>query len=522
MIELHISWKEGRKMNKKTVSGIILTLLLACILSLAFNIQLVSASLSVHNIDTGLNYETIQEAIDAPETLDGHTIFVEAGTYYENLVVDKNVSLFGENRDTTILDGSEKGAVVQVTMSSEVTLSNFTIINAYTGIRLSESTDTRIENNDIRDCGRAILFWFSSSSVIKDNTITSVILGSDTGVGILFYESSNNIITENTITLNDWAGVRLSSSHNNTISENKIISNYNGFVLSSSSGNILSRNEITDNGDGIWFLTSSNNNSISNNNITKNTGCGTHLARESSNNSVSGNNIVDNRWGILIVYSSSNNSISRNNIARAHEYGIWLSVSSNNLFHHNNFVDNSEQVYIYDSPSVWDEGYPSGGNYWSDYEERYPDAEELDGSGIWDTPYEIDEDNQDNYPLMEPWTPTIPAIVDFKAWNKGKWLPAYIELPESHSVEDIDVSTVKLNDTLSIGKPTGIGDYDSDGTADLMVKFDSGELRDWLASLGCPVRGGYYHVTLTITGKLADGTPFTGSKPYISIFAKSK
>lgn len=49
--------------------------------------------------------------------------------------------------------------------------------------------------------------------------------------------------------------------------------------------------------------------------------------------------------------------------------------------------------------------YPSGGNYWSDYEARFPDADELDDSGIRDTLYVIDEDNQDNYPLIDPWSP---------------------------------------------------------------------------------------------------------------------
>jgi len=35
------------------------------------------------------------------------------------------------------------------------------------------------------------------------------------------------------------------------------------------------------------------------------------------------------------------------------------------------------------------------GNYWSGYEERYPNATEIDGTGIWDKPYEIDADNID-------------------------------------------------------------------------------------------------------------------------------
>jgi hypothetical protein len=52
--------------------------------------------------------------------------------------------------------------------------------------------------------------------------------------------------------------------------------------------------------------------------------------------------------------------------------------------------------------NVWDNGYPSGGNYWRDYQTRYPNATEIDSSGIWNTPYVIDANNTDRYPLMAP------------------------------------------------------------------------------------------------------------------------
>ena len=124
-------------------------------------------------------------------------------------------------------------------------------------------------------------------------------------------------------------------------------------------------------------------------------------------------NIQIKKFGSGIhLYSSSNNSISGNNIAN-NGSGIWLYSSSNNRFYHNNFIDNTQQVYNHVSgyANVWDDGYPSGGNYWSDYAERYPDATEIDDSGIWDTPYYIDDYNQDNYPLMEPRT-LLPATID--------------------------------------------------------------------------------------------------------------
>jgi parallel beta-helix repeat protein len=111
--------------------------------------------------------------------------------------------------------------------------------------------------------------------------------------------------------------------------------------------------------------------------------------------------MTNSEYGIILHYSGYF-SIYGNNITN-NEYGIWLAHSPANSVYHNNFVNNTEQVYRVDLTNVWDNDYPSGGNYWSDYEEMYPEAEELNGSGIWGTPYLIDENNQDNYPLMSLW-----------------------------------------------------------------------------------------------------------------------
>ncbi len=73
------------------------------------------------------------------------------------------------------------------------------------------------------------------------------------------------------------------------------------------------------------------------------------------------------------------------------------------------------------STNVWDDGYPSGGKYWSDYEATYPLVvnkyhganQNVPGSdGIWDSSYEIDVDNRDNYPLADPWILTLAGDVD--------------------------------------------------------------------------------------------------------------
>ena len=154
--------------------------------------------------------------------------------------------------------------------------------------------------------------------------------------------------------------IYLQNSSENTISESNIENNYYGILLSDSNGNDIYRNNITNNQYGIGLFNSSNQNSICQNNI-------------------------------------ANNFVS-----------IWLFGSSLTSIYHNNFINNTERVATLGSVlNIWDDGYPSGGNYWSDYEERYPNATEIDGSGIWDTPYVIDGSNQDNYPLI----PECPSFI---------------------------------------------------------------------------------------------------------------
>jgi hypothetical protein len=82
---------------------------------------------------------------------------------------------------------------------------------------------------------------------------------------------------------------------------------------------------------------------------------------------------------------------------------------------HNNFIDNYQQAYS-DSMNIWDDGYPSGGNYWSDYagvDLCTGPWQNLTGSdGIGDTPYAIDSSNLDNYPLIAAWAPPDIAVTN--------------------------------------------------------------------------------------------------------------
>ncbi|NWF86253.1 right-handed parallel beta-helix repeat-containing protein [Candidatus Bathyarchaeota archaeon] len=123
----------------------------------------------------------------------------------------------------------------------------------------------------------------------------------------------------------------------------------------------------------------------------------------SSNITIFNNTITNNVWdGIYAVYTDRS-TIYGNTISSNKRYGIALSESGNNRIFHNGFIDNANQTHIFDSfNNAWDDDFPSGGNYWSDYKEKYPNAEEIDASGIWDTPYIIDTNNIDRYPLVIP------------------------------------------------------------------------------------------------------------------------
>lgn len=217
-----------------------------------------------------------------------------------------------------------------------------------------------------------------------------------------------NVTIRNTQIKTFQRGIKLLSSSNNSIIGNNVTGAvYEAIRLFSSSDNNIAENNLDGNYYGIWLFSSSNNNRVSGNNITANIYDGIRLF-SSSNNSISRNDITSNVLnGIMLYILSDNNSISENNMAD-NSIGILVSGSSGNMIIHNDFVENARQVYVEDSSqNIWDDVYPSGGNYWSDYL-----GTDGDSDGIGDTPYIIDSNNADNYPLMKPYNMQIPGDIN--------------------------------------------------------------------------------------------------------------
>jgi len=160
---------------------------------------------------------------------------------------------------------------------------------------------------------------------------------------------------------------------------------------------------------------------------------------------------------------SSDNTISENNIMN-NTQGVWLIAASDNKFYHNNFIDNTQQVHISMSgyANAWDDGYPSGGNYWTDYTDAdlYNGAyqNETGSDGIGDSPYFINVHNQDDYPLMTPITPLYyelleaykTLLADYQDLNSTyhELLSDYLELQSNYNSLNLTYSELVQNHTL--------------------------------------------------------------------------
>jgi parallel beta-helix repeat protein len=416
-------------MKLKAVSRIMLRLLLISILTLTFNIQPAKASGTIY-----IKADGSVEPSTAPISTVDNVTYTFTDNIYDEIVVDRdNVVIDGAGYT---LQGMGSGIGIDLTGRSDISLKNVEIAAFECGIHLHQSSNISISGNNIIENDYGIYLGWSSYQVIFGNNITNnrtgiwlaghacnnsisgnYITGDSSGVSIQV--SSDNSVSGNTIVANG-EGIAILQGGSSSVSGNTIIARENGIELSYSSSNNVCGNNITITTPA-WFaiklLRSSNNIIIGNILVSDTAGVG--LWDNSDSNIITGNTVTANKnvtypypsisYGITLGWSS-HNSITENTMTN-NDYGIYLdALSSDNKFYHNNFINNTNSAHGWTNGAVnvWDNGYPSGGNYWSDYT-----GEDANGDGIGDTPYVIDEDNQDNYPLMSPWSPKAPAVVPF-------------------------------------------------------------------------------------------------------------
>ena len=323
-----------------------------------------------------------------------------------NQIIGNNIIDFNELNETNFMSS---GSITLFSCEGNVISSN-TIVNSG-GIFLYTSSNNVLRNNAVS--GTGIGFEVSGSPQPKLSSFINDIDDSNTINGKKIYYLINK--SDLSINPSTYPNIGYVSLVNCTrmIVENTHF-NTQGILLAYTTDSQITNNGISNNyGDGV-ILNYASNNKITKNNINANSGAGISLSH-SNQNTFSGNHITRNQIGIYLIHSSDNNTIAENNIADQ-DTGISLHTSSSNLIYHNNFVNNTEQAYDVGwmsigqpfpgvplpSENIWDNDYPIGGNYWRNYTNLYPEAEELDSSGIWDVPYVIDENNQDRYPLINP------------------------------------------------------------------------------------------------------------------------
>ncbi|HXX87960.1 MAG TPA: NosD domain-containing protein [Candidatus Acidoferrum sp.] len=338
---------------------IILGVLVSLILVFGQTAQIQFAQTKNSTIIVPDDFHTIQEAINNADS--GDTVFVRAGIYEGNILVNKSISLVGESQETTIVNGNHQGSVI--TLSTD----NVSV----TGFMLEDSGPTwansGVELNNVSNCS------ISSNVIVNDQ------------FGVCAVSSTYNVITENNFSNNGYGIGLYTSSNGNSILENNVTeSQHAGILLAACNETDISGNNLTSNEFSVELISS-------------------------SNNTILGNNVSNSSHGVALYGSSNENEIAENNI-EDNGWGLEIDTSANNTICHNNFIDNHPQVFFFEQTdsNIWDTGYPGGGNYWSDQNNTDFQSgtfqNETGSDGIADSPLTFNSCNEDHYPLMGEFT----------------------------------------------------------------------------------------------------------------------
>ncbi|MGB9853552.1 MAG: NosD domain-containing protein [Candidatus Bathyarchaeales archaeon] len=396
------------------------------------------------NRDSGIYVYTEEDDIIAKNTFTDNLYgiyFSALGSYYPN----ENITIAYNQ----IAQSSDTGIYMRYTSDSLI-LNNSITSNTYQGIYIttSQSNHNLILNNTIEKNRDGIYLYVSTtttpptnnvidSNIIRDNTRNGVYLANIqnttiinnliryngySGIYLAEVNSRNIIIANNTIEFNAYGsgayeyygGIHLLRGANNTIIGNTVkLNKYYGIYLGGAQNNTIANNTIIGNNHGIYSETQNiypAKNGIYLNNIENNT-IGIY-AYSLLNSTIAQNIIKSNTQNGILLYSASGNIIVNNTITLNNNIGIQMAASaSKNSIYHNNMISNVKQAQDSGSANTWDNGYPSGGNYWSDYTDvdQYsgPYQNESGSDGIWDHPYAIPYYSKDNYPFINPnrWTP---------------------------------------------------------------------------------------------------------------------
>ena len=341
--------------------------------------------------------ESIQDAVS--NSRPGDAIIVESGIYKEQISTytdDLTIMSQSGNPADTILEGS--GFAI---WASNITVKGFTLKgnNSDSGIAvLDREGECSIENNEISNYASGIEIPVGSTfNIISSNKI------SNCQEGITVSEGFENSVSINEVS-NCQSGITFREGNRNTIRNNKVSNCQSGITYMEGFENAVNNNEISNCGDGINM----GNGDAASSEI------GTHV----ENNIITKNNVGISVGGIEGGYVIAGNTISSN------KNGYEDYATGGNLIY-NNYFNNTVNVNLQGNQkaqNTWNTnraagkniigGSGIGGNYWATpggngFSQTHFD---LDGDGISETPYSLNEVNIDDLPLVFPAQQRIPVL----------------------------------------------------------------------------------------------------------------
>jgi hypothetical protein len=195
---------------------------------------------------------------------------------------------------------------------------------------------------------------------------------------------ASNVTVEN-LHVTGWKAGVYGAFNNNTITNNVFAGNYQAVSIYADNY-VVSENSISGSSDAAILI---------------DTGA---TRPQGDDNLITQNQLTSNNWALDIL-NSNGTTIAQNNVTNNAVALVLGTLSANvnsagfQLLYSNNFINNTQILYVpigvpfmqdvvpLSPAGQWD--YGSIGNYWSDYLSRYPNATEIDHSGIGDTPYAI-------------------------------------------------------------------------------------------------------------------------------------
>lgn len=402
----------GDIMKRKLIGVLVTLLMIAAFLPVVEADYSISRSVSMVYVDDDYTsstpgwqidcFDNIQDGIDA---VDEHgTVYVYNGSFYENIVINKTIELIGENRDSTI------------------------IVNIFSYVLCEEVLISDADNDGIIvsfQNGDAAIDWYGakdSNGQMPDPILTDFLYEDMDGNGV--WNQMPPPYIDKTIRpkgfnptpvlggqTNYNAKLATNGSAYYIFDDNNDDGIYNDsedvlftYSATPSPGDLEVENAELARGsvDQYYFFKDSDHN----NKYTIENYFGDVITILADNVNVSGFTIKD---GAGIKITSDSNTIIGNNFIN-NSYGVWSS-GYNNKIYNNNFMINTQSAYD-EGINIWDNGYPSGGNYWDVYDESSEGAYDNNSDGIVDTPYDIfGGGNQDRYPFINQsgWKISIPS-----------------------------------------------------------------------------------------------------------------